>query len=143
MSPATLSASFADANTLAPVTDFSGTIDWGDGTAPTPFTSADVTRNNGAYTVSGTHQYAEDGTYTTIVTVNDDGGSQTTDTGTAAVTDAQLTATGLPVIGTEGTALMVAVASFTDANPNGSVGDFGATIDWGDGTTGTGIASPL
>jgi hypothetical protein len=30
------------------------------------------------------------------------------------------------------------VASFTDANPNGSVGDSSATIDWGDGTTGTG-----
>ena len=45
----------------------------------------------------------------------------------------------MPVIGTEGTALnLVAVANFTDANPNGSVGDFSATIDWGDGTTGTG-----
>ncbi len=137
---AALSASFTDANTGAPASDFSGTIDWGD-TTSTPFTSANVTANgNGSFTVSGiNHLYAEDGSYNVSVAINDIGSQSTTDTGTATVADAQLTATDLPVIGTEGTALnLVAVANFTDANPNGSVGDFSATIDWGDGTTGTG-----
>ena len=137
---AALSASFTDANTGAAASDFSGTINWGD-TTSTPFTSANVTANgNGSFTVSGiNHLYAEDGSYNVSVAINDIGSQSTTDTGTATVADAQLTATDLPVIGTEGTALnLVAVANFTDANPNGSVGDFSATIDWGDGTTGTG-----
>src|SRR5581483_1517327 len=137
---AALSATFTDANTAAQASDFSGTIDWGD-TTSTPFTSANVTANgNGSFTVTGiNHLYAEDGSYNVSVAINDIGSQSTTDTGTTTVADAQLTATDLPVIGTEGTALnLVAVASFTDANPNGSVGDFSATIHWGDGTTGTG-----
>src|SRR6185437_11625193 len=102
---AALSASFTDANTGAAASDFSGTIDWGD-TTSTPFTSANITANgNGSFTVTGiNHLYAEDGSYNVSVAINDIG-SQTTDTGTATVADAQLTATDLPVIGTEGTAL--------------------------------------
>ena len=38
---------------------------------------------------------------------------------------------------------MVAVASFTDANPNGSVGDFSATIDWATARPAPASSSPL
>jgi len=33
------------------------------------------------------------------------------------------------------------VATFTDSNPDGKLGDYTATIDWGDGTTSSGTVS--
>jgi hypothetical protein len=52
---------------------------------------------------------------------------------------AALTASGTTVSGTEGAAISGAtVATFTDANPNATVRDFTATINWGDGTITTG-----
>ena len=137
---AALTATFTDANTGAPTSDFSGTINWGDGTS-TNFAKGDVTANGGgSFTVSGlSHVYAEDGQHSVSVVINDTGGSTTTDTGTTTVADAPLTATGsAPVTGVEGAPLTATLATFTDANPNATVNDFTATITWGDGTTSTG-----
>ena len=89
----TLSATFTDANPGATTSDFSGTIDWGDGNTTT-FTASGVTGSNGAFTVNGSHTYAEEGTYTPVVTIDDAGGSTATDTGTTTVADAALTASG-------------------------------------------------
>ena len=135
---ATLSATFTDANTAAQTSDFSGTIDWGDGSAITNFTSADVTGSNGNFTVSGSHLYAEEGTYHPTVTILDDGGSTATETGMTTVADAPLTASGTALNSTEGATLTATVATFTDANPNAPLSDFTATIDWGDSTSSTG-----
>ena len=58
--PATLSATFSDANLGAPTSDFSGTINWGDGDT-TNFTVGDVAAvAAAAFTVSGVHTYAEE-----------------------------------------------------------------------------------
>jgi hypothetical protein len=84
MTPTTLSATFTDANPNAPTSDFSGTINWGDGNT-TPYTSSAVSGSGGSYTVAGMHPYAEPGNYNVTVVVNDDGGSTTTDTGTATL----------------------------------------------------------
>ena len=134
VTPATLSATFSDANHGAPTSDFSGTINWGDGQI-TPFTSSDVTGSNGSYTISGTHLYAEEGTNTIIVTVNDDGGSSATISGSTTVADAVLTAGAVTApTATEGAAFTDRVLfHFTDADPNGAAGDYTATITWGDG----------
>src|SRR5262249_17266049 len=48
--------------------DFTATIDWGDGTT----TIGTVSGGNGVFTVSGSHKYADEGTHTTIVTLTDD-----------------------------------------------------------------------
>jgi len=49
--------------------------------------------------------------------------------------DARLSATGVNVTVAHGiTATNVTVATFTDADPNGTAGQFKATITWGDGT---------
>jgi hypothetical protein len=64
-------ATFKDANTGAPTTDFTATIDWGD----THSTSGTVTGSGGNYTVNGTHTYATTGTFTIKVHIVDDGGS--------------------------------------------------------------------
>jgi len=135
VTPASLSASFTDANTGAPTTDFSGTIDWGDGTT-TPFTSAGVSGSGGSFTVNGSHPYAEEGPYTILVTVNDDGGSSTLITGSTTVADAALTAGTVSASGgVEGVTPTSLSASFTDANLSAPTSDFSGTIAWGDGNT--------
>ena len=81
-----------------PTSDFSGTINWGDGNTTT-FTSGAVPASGGTFTVSGSHQYAEEGLHDVTVTINDKGGSTTTDTGTTTVADAPLTAGTVTVSG--------------------------------------------
>ena len=53
MTATTLTAKFTDANANAPTSDFSGTINWGDGAPGSPdittFTSSAVTGSAGSY----------------------------------------------------------------------------------------------
>ena len=132
-------ATFTDTNPDGTVGDFTAgtTINWGDGTAAT---SATITESGGVFTVSGTHTYTEEGSYTPVVTIVDDGGQTATATDSATIADAPLSnATAVAISGTEGAPLTAAVATFTDTNPDGTVGDFtaGTTINWGDGTAAT------
>jgi hypothetical protein len=61
-------ATFTDSDTSNVASDFSATIDWGDGT-----TSAGViTDTAGAISVSGTHTYATSGQDAVSVTLSDD-----------------------------------------------------------------------
>jgi hypothetical protein len=131
-------ASFADADPAGDVSDYTATIDWGDGTTDTGSVASD---GSGGFQVSGTHTYAEEGTSSVTVTIKDAGGSAATATSTATISDATLSATSAPVAATQGQAFTGLVASFTDANPLGAVADYTATIDWGDGTAGTGVVS--
>ena len=141
----TLTAKFTDANANAPTSDFSGTINWGDGAPGSPdittFTSSAVTGSAGSYSVSGSHQYAEDGMYPITVVINDTGGSVTTDTGSATVADAPLTGSSSAAAtgGVAGvTAATLANATFSDANLNAPSSDFTVTaVAWGDGGTST------
>jgi hypothetical protein len=64
-------------------------------------------------TEGGGHTYADEETYTVGVTIKDVGGSTTSATSKANITDAALTATGTTISGTEGTAINGAtVANF-------------------------------
>jgi hypothetical protein len=66
-------ATFTDANTATSSTaDFTATIDWGDGSAPSAGT---VTGSAGSYTVSGSHSYTATGPFTVKAHIADDGGS--------------------------------------------------------------------
>lgn len=118
-------------------TDTTALIAWGDGTAPSVGT---ITGTGSGYDVTGTHTYAEEGSYAVTVTTTD------TDTPTlhavassrANVSDAALTVTAQPQLNTtEGapSSAGTTVARFTDADPAGTVSDYSATIDWGDGTS--------
>src|SRR5439155_336350 len=131
----------------APLTDFTtgtggASINWGDGTSST---AGAVTQPGGmgtAFVVSGSHTYAEEGAYTTTISITDKGGSTKSATPTATVADAALTASGTAVSATEGSAFSGQLASFTDANPTAPLTDFttstgGASISWGDGTAAT------
>jgi hypothetical protein len=102
------------------------TIDWGDGSSAT-LGNGQITQPGGVGTpfeVSGTHTYAEEGSYTIKATISDNGGSTVTTTTTATVADAPLTATGTPVHTVEGIGFSGQVATFTDANPNATTNDF-------------------
>jgi ELWxxDGT repeat protein len=107
-------ATFTDANAGAPISDFTATINWGDGTAASPGTV--VSNGNGNFTVTGTHTYADEGSHPVMATVSDVGGSSASATGMATVADAALTATAMKVTATEGALTTATVATFTDAN---------------------------
>jgi hypothetical protein len=158
---------FHDSNPFATAADFTATLPiggWGDGTPlapvtltitqiptppPAPGTTADT-----VFQITGSHTYAEAGTFAITINVTDVGGSTTVISDSAIIADALLTpapaATQPAVITTEGgsggeaglypvpvfglPAFTGPVANFLDGNPTAPVTDFTATIDWGDGT---------
>ncbi|MBZ5647573.1 MAG: VCBS repeat-containing protein [Acidobacteriia bacterium] len=152
---------FTDANTGSPACpgagcDFTATIDWGDGTAPSVGT---VTGNlGGPFTVTGTHTYAEGGldaagpfcvagapaTCQIHVTVNDEGTPSAIpnfNSTSALVNDAPLSNPVGVILTPPGlTVTNVVLGTFHDGNPNATAADFnnaGSTINWGDGNTDT------
>jgi hypothetical protein len=134
-------ATFAD-NAGLPSTDYTATIDWGDGTT----TTGAVSGTNGSFTVSAgsPHTYADEGTFNEVVTI-----TRTTDSAAITISgpvtvadDDNLSSSGTTVTGSPGVALSnVTVATFTDSNTATPAGEFTAMIDWGDGTTSTGTVS--
>ena len=141
-------SSFTDANTLLPLTAFTASIDWGDGT---PNTTGQVVEPGGVgtpYFVLGSHTYADPTTTPATpdpitVTIHADGASVVTAT-TASVAASVLTGTPSPVLAVEGMPLTnVRVATFTDAALPGPIGAYSAMIDWGTGTPTVGTIVPL
>ena len=130
-------ANFTDANLNAPVSDFTAIIDWGDGS---PTSLGTIGGSAGAYTVSGSHQYAMPGAYATKVVVTDDGGSVVTLPGAAVVTDASATGSVRNFGGVEGQNTgTIVLGTFTDPNPLATVASVTAILPangWGDGTPG-------
>jgi PKD repeat protein len=115
-------------------------IDWGDGSLLDTTSGAISGPADGVFTTSGTHTYAEEGSYTVTV-ILDHEGIRTMQTTTATVVDAILTALGTTIHLDQGTSFTGTVATFTDANPAGTVSDFSATITWEDGSSSTGTIS--
>src|SRR5262249_34326708 len=115
----TLSATFTDANatTGATPSDFSGTIDWRDGTS-SAVTSAHVTGSAASFPVCGPHTPPELGTYPTRGSTDLGAALPAAASATPTVADAALTAgtatasTG----GVEGVTATTLRATFTDAN---------------------------
>jgi hypothetical protein len=132
-------ATFTDPDAAATSSDYSASIDWGDGQSSTGTISGSV----GSFTVTGAHTYAEHGSYTVKVTISDiDNGSNTSNTtSTAAIAEQAVTATGNPVSATEGVPFNGSVASFTDGDKAPAASEYSSTIDWGDGHTSTGTVS--
>jgi uncharacterized repeat protein (TIGR01451 family) len=135
-------ATFTDNDPNATAADFNASIDWGDGTRPSAGTiSGDPVDG---YTVTGTHTYAEEGTFGLTVTITDEGGSTATANSSADVADAALHAQpALAQALTEGALFTGMVATFTDDDPAGTATDYTADIEWGDGTTSTGTVSAI
>jgi hypothetical protein len=100
------------------------------------------------YTVSGSHTYADEGSFTGATTITDSSDNSTTSVpniATVAEGDtlrATIQPTPRP---TEGVSFSGRVANFVNTNAaNNSTSDFKVTIDWGDGTiTGGTLSNPL
>src|SRR4051812_44028311 len=117
---------------------YTGTIDFGDGTPPSPVKIAD--RFGGdfamcAYTVTADHAYAHFGVFAITVSVSGGPlGHSGSDTGQITVADVNIAGDPRPATAAAGSVFTGEVARFKDANPLSSAGDFTSTIDWGDGT---------
>ena len=130
-------ATFTDADPNGIAGDYVATINWGDGITST---GSVVANSSGGFMVTGSHTYAEEGSYTVSVTISDAGKSATAGA-SVAVADANLQAHGLALPPTRFTGFSGVVATFTDADPNGMPSDYIATINWGDGSSSTGTVA--
>ena len=119
--------------TLSP-SDFSASINWGDGTT----TSGDVvlTSQASVFAVQGSHTYSEEGSNTVRVTVNHNGSTDTpaTITETVAVSDPAVNPSGgMTFTATEGAVGQdQLIATFSDPGGSEAAGEYSATINWGD-----------
>jgi hypothetical protein len=126
-------ATFTDPDANATAAEYSATIDWGDGGSSVGTISP---TSGGNFSVSGTHTYTEEGTDHVAVTITDtdNPSNSAMAKSTANVGDAALKAS--PACSS--TSLLFyngPTATFTDAaSPFGTLTDFSATINWGDGT---------
>ena len=136
-------ATFTDADPAGALSDFSATINWGDGSSSAGTISGPDA--GGVFTVSGSHTYADEASGLTLaVTINDVEGASATTGSTVNVDDATLTDTSSTTTpaATEGASTgTLTVATFTDANPGDHHADMTATIHWGDNSTSTGTVT--
>ena len=131
-------ATFSDANLADVSTDFIAKIDWGDGSLDT----GTVAGSNGSFTVTGSHTYTDNGKDLINVSILEDIpdlGQTGAVTSTANIGLAPGTASSFTVA--EGAPISGQVATFNDGNTSDAVGDFTASVDWGDGLTTSGTVS--
>ena len=110
---------------------YTAVVNWGDGAQ----SSGTVTYDGGSnFEIDGSHTYARAGYYQTEVFISDPNMLMAVADGTADVADATLTAGALTLpSATAGFATPVAeLFHFTDADPSAVVGQFYATVTWGD-----------
>jgi len=132
-------ATFTDSDATQPASNFTATIDWGDGTSSV----GTVTGASGSFTVAGTHTYADAGSFAVTTSVTDLANATTASAGgTATVSESDVLAgTGLAIAATRGAAFSGAVATFTDTDTASTASEFTATISWGDGATTAGTVT--
>jgi len=109
-------ATFSDADTSSPASDFTATITWDDGTT-TPGT---ITGSGGSFTVKGNHLFTNAGPFPVWVKISDNGGSATQITSTATVSGA-IAIQAVPFSATAATSTgSTLVATFTDSSSTGA-----------------------
>jgi hypothetical protein len=74
-------ATFTDGTGSTPASDFSASIDWGDGST----SAGTVTLAGGVYNIAGSHTYSAKGTFAVVITLSDLNGVSTTIATTATI----------------------------------------------------------
>jgi PKD repeat protein len=126
-------ATFSDTDLVSLPSDFTATINWGDGTV----TAGTITGGNGTFGVSGTHTYTSPGQDTVSVTLSDDAPGTATATAISTANVGALVAVAETLnAATEHVALAsgTQVATFTSSDLSDPASAYTATINWGDGT---------
>ena len=125
---------FTTTNANPHASDFTATIDWGDGTHSTGTIANGATA--GAFKVNGTHKYAEEGTFNISIAIHDTTGHTSTGRAVAEVADAPITAKGVNFNTSNFAPFTGTVATLSDADTaETNVNEFNALINWGDGTS--------
>ena len=135
----------------ASASDFTATIDWGDGSPPTSGTVASgfpgsfygisPTGPANLFYASGGHTYATAGTFDVAVTLTDQFGHSSTESTPIQVVAGPLAVTGViaPPIGPTQDASVSFQGSLTDFQGTVAGRTYSATIDWGDGSPPTDV----
>lgn len=130
-------ATFSDADGNLSAGAYQAWIDWGDGTVSEGTVAGD---GSGNFSVTGSHTYTDEANLSVQTFIVDSDGDELTATGTVSIADADtLSAVATALAATEGLLFSSAVATFSDTNLAANAGDFAATIDWGDGSTTSGV----
>jgi Ca2+-binding RTX toxin-like protein len=132
-------ATFTDPGGAEALKDYSAAITWGDGKTSV----GTISLSSGAFTVSGNHQYAEQGSFSIQVTIGHDSASSAVVTDAIAVNEASLSGSGQSIGVAEGASTgLITVATFVDSGGPESVSDYSATIKWGDSSNSIGTIQP-
>ena len=132
-------ATFTSANPLALASKFTARIDWGNGVID-PFATIRPSTLAGSFEVSGSHAFQFGDNQPIHVTVQSNGGSESTVASTINVADAPLTLTANRVTAGVGQFGSYALGTLDDsAGTFSSAKDFTVTVNWGDGTSGPGM----
>jgi hypothetical protein len=89
------------------------------------------------FLISGSHAYAETGTYSVRVVIEGKKGVRISTVATVNVTDQNMAANGTRIVAASGKVKGKVVATFSDDAPAGAM-SYGAEINWGDGTRSAG-----
>ncbi len=143
-------ARFTDPEPSSDASDYAVTIKWGDGEEEAgALTEVESGPEGAVFAASASHVYREEGEYALDVSIQDRDTPSlvVVDHSKALVSDAPLHATAhTDTSTTGGTSALLwpqppssqTLASFTDEDPGGTISDYSATIEWGDGQSSAG-----
>jgi hypothetical protein len=132
-------AVFHDTGPNAAVTDFVGSVDWGDGSGPSA--AAFTAIGGGIFIVSGSHTYEHAQSTNITFSITDTGAAPSGNPTLSAVIP--VTVNPAAVTSGSGTTFSaqinqplngILLGTFSDDNPFATAADFGSSIDWGDGS---------
>lgn len=128
-------ATFTDPGAPGLPSDYSADIDWGDGTT-TPADAITQDAQTQVFSVSGSHAYADEGTFDVRVILHHPGASDVVVRSKAVAIDPSVIGMGsFSYVATVGaTPSIQTVAAFSDPAGAETLADYSAHIDWGDGT---------
>ena len=138
-------ATFTDANSFAPSSDYKATVQWGGAAISTPSVSVQLvsrTSTISTWNVVGNAVYKEKGVFAVSVSVKDVSGSTLASSGKikfnvadAPLTDITTSATYSAIAGKKTSNFLL--ATFVDADPFAPSSDYKATVQWGGAVIGT------